>query len=124
MAHEQHTSCIEACYACADACDHCAMACLAEAEPQHYARCIALNMDCAQACRTAAAFMARASAYDGAACAFCAMMCDACAEECERHRADHCLECARACRRCARECQQMTEFIPRATDVTGAHARH
>lgn len=124
MAHEQHTSCIEACYACADACDRCAMACLAEPDPQQLARCVALNIDCAQACRLASAFMARASAYDGAACAFCAMMCDACAEECERHRTDACLDCARACRRCAGECQAMTEFIPRATDVTGTHAHH
>lgn len=124
MAHEQHSSCIEACHACADACDRSSIACLNEPDPQALARCAALTIDCAQACRMAAAFLARSSAYDGAACAFCAMMCDACAEECERHRLDFCLECARLCRRCARECQLMTEFIPRATEITGTHAHH
>jgi hypothetical protein len=59
MAHQQHAECIEACYACADACDHCAVACLAEDDPRIMARCIELDMDCAQVCRLAATYMAR-----------------------------------------------------------------
>lgn len=124
MSHDTHEACIEACYACADACDHCAVACLQEPEPKHLARCIALDMDCAQACRLAAGFMARGSGYDSAACAFCALVCRACAEECDGHQMDHCRACAAACRRCADACEAMSRVTPRPETAAGTHAHH
>ena len=63
MAHQQFQSCIEACNDCADACDHCAAACLQEQDVKMMARCIALDVDCAQICRLAASFMARGSQF-------------------------------------------------------------
>ena len=61
MAHNDYASCIAACNECADACDHCAAACLQEKDVSMMARCIALDMDCAQICRLAASYMARGS---------------------------------------------------------------
>jgi hypothetical protein len=109
MAHAQYATCIEACNACAAACDHCAAACLAEENPKPMARCIALDMDCAQVCRMASSYMARDSEFAAAICAMCADVCEACGAECEKHAMDHCRECAAACRRCAEECRRMAE---------------
>lgn len=108
MAHEQYQSCIEACNECADTCDHCAVACLQEQDVKMMARCIALDMDCAQICRLAASTMARGSEFASAVCQLCAEICDACGDECAKHtQMQHCQECAQACRRCADECRRM-----------------
>lgn len=125
MAHEQHRECIEACQACADACDHCATACLQEANITEMARCIALDIDCAQICRYAAGVMARGSDFAGSVCQLCADICDACAEECEQHSAGHCQRCAAACRRCAEICRQMANNAPsRRTSVSTSAPAH
>jgi hypothetical protein len=124
MQRDSHQQCIDACYTCADACDHCAIACLQEPQPKHLARCIALDMDCAQACRMAAGFMSRGSPNDSAACALCAMLCAACATECEQHQTDHCRTCAHACRRCADECSRMSHRKTRVETVAGTHVHH
>lgn len=105
--HDKFKSCIEACYACAAACDHCAAACLQEQDVEAMARCIALDMDCAQICRLAAAYMARGSEFAKAVCQLCAEVCQACGDECAKHQMAHCQECAQACYRCAEECRQM-----------------
>lgn len=107
MAHAQFQSCIDACYACAAACDHCAVSCLQEPDPKAMARCIALDIDCAEICRLAAGYMARGSEMATAICQACAEVCDACADECAQHQMGHCQECAQACRRCADECRRM-----------------
>ena len=124
MAHAQYATCIEACNACADACDHCATACLREPNPKPMARCIALDIDCAAACRLAAAYMARGSELAGEICAFCADICEACGAECEKHSMEHCRVCAEACRRCAEECRRMAEKAPAKNSRTGAGMRH
>jgi len=107
MSHHQNQHCIDACEACAAACDHCSTACLKEAEVARLARCIELDIQCAQFCRLAAGAMARGSEFVGAICQLCAEICDACGEECVQHEMDHCQECARACRDCAQACRQM-----------------
>lgn len=107
MAHEKYQSCIDACYECAAACDHCATACLNEDDVKAMARCVALDIDCAQACRTAAASMARDSEFAQQICKLCADICEACGKECAQHKYDHCQECARACETCAEECRKM-----------------
>jgi len=124
MAHQQFASCIEACNTCADACDHCAVACLQEAEPKPMARCIALDIDCAQICRMASAYMARGSEQAAALCGLCADICDACGEECEKHSMEHCTQCAKACRSCAEECRRMAQQMPQRTTSTSAHPAH
>lgn len=100
-------SCIDACNACADACDFCSAACLKEDDVKAMARCIALDMDCAQICRVAASLMARGSDQAQAFCRLCADICNACADECGQHQMDHCQKCAEACRACAAECERM-----------------
>ena len=77
MPHDQMKSCIDACYACATACDHCAAACLRESDVKMLARCIQLDIDCAEMCRLAAGYMGRGSELAAAAC-------ESCAEECRR----------------------------------------
>lgn len=107
MSHQKFKSCIDACYACAAACDHCATACLQEQDVKMMARCIALDMDCADVCRMAAAYMARGSELAKAICQLCAEVCQACGDECAKHQMGHCQECAQACHRCADECRRM-----------------
>lgn len=109
MAQDPFKACIEACYACAAACDNCSTACLQEDDVKMMARCIALDMDCAEICRTAAAFMGRGSGSAVAVCRLCADICTACANECGRHDMDHCQACAAACRHCAQACRLMVD---------------
>ena len=107
MAHEHFKSCIDACNQCALDCDHCAAACLKDQDVASMARCIQLDVDCAEICRLAVAYMARGSEFAADICEVCATVSDACAQECARHQAEHCQECAKACRRCAQECRQI-----------------
>lgn len=120
MTHQSMQTCIDACNDCAVACDHCASACLQEQDVRSLARCIALDIDCAEICRTAAGFMSRGSELASTICGLCADVCDICAEECERHPMDHCRECAAACRKCADECRRMATKTPGATRGKGA----
>ncbi|MEC4721735.1 four-helix bundle copper-binding protein [Noviherbaspirillum sp. CPCC 100848] len=108
MASEQFQSCIEACYACAATCDNCAASCLQEEDVKMMARCIALDIDCAQICRLAAAYMARGSEMSTSLCQLCAEVCEACGNECAKHQMGHCQACAQACLRCAEECRRMS----------------
>jgi hypothetical protein len=124
MSHQDHRACIDTCDTCAEACDHCAIACLNEADPAPMVRCIALDIDCAQACRLAAGYMARGSALDAAACNFCAAVCRACGEECKTHPMEHCQNCAAACARCAEECERMAGSPQPAQTAAGSHGAH
>ena len=104
----KYGSCIEACNACALACNHCAASCLKEPDVQMMAKCIALDLDCAQLCAVASAFMARDSQHAKAVCALCAEVCQACGDECgKHHHMAHCQACAQACLACASACRQM-----------------
>jgi hypothetical protein len=107
MHQDKYATCIEACNACAVACHSCAAACLSEPDVKMMARCIALDLDCAQVCQLAAALMAGGSDFAPQLCGLCAEVCEACAAECGGHDVDHCQQCAEACRRCAAECRQM-----------------
>lgn len=107
MSHENYKTCIDACYACAAACDHCAVSCLQEQDVKKMARCIQLDIDCAEICRLAAGYMARGSEFAKQFCSLCADICKACGDECAKHEPKHCQECAEACRLCAEECRKM-----------------
>src|SRR3546814_6110182 len=89
MPHEKFQSCIDACYACATDCDHCAVSCLGEQDVKAMARCIKLDMDCAQLCRLAASYMARGREFAQALCRLCADVCQACGDECATLQMDH-----------------------------------
>ncbi len=112
MSHEKYQSCIQACNDCATECEHCSTACLHEEDVKMMAVCIEFDRYCADACRMAAAFMARADEntlslvqkFYGT----CADFCNACGTECEKHsHMEHCKRCAEACRKCADECRKM-----------------
>lgn len=107
MANPVEEACLRACNECAAACLQCAMACLAEADPKPMARCIALDLECADICRLAAASMARGGEHMQAICALCANACRGCDAECSKHSMDHCKRCAEACERCAEACLAM-----------------
>jgi hypothetical protein len=120
MAREQFQDCIDACNAAAEACNACAVACLFQPNREDLARCVQLDMDCAEICRLAAAYTARDSELIGQIAWLTAEVCDTCADECERHSFDACRACARACRECAAECRNMlvmvkTSRVPRTT---------
>lgn len=109
MAHEKNQSLMQALNDCAAECNHCATACLDEQNVKMLAKCIKLDVDCAQICSLTAAFVARDSAHAMHLMKECAEICDACAAECEKHAAhhDHCKRCAEACRACAEACRSM-----------------
>lgn len=111
MPQTQMASSIAACHACALACDRCADACLHEANVNAMAECIALDIDCADICRVAAAYMGRNSPLAAAVCDTCAEVCEHCQEICGRYQMDHCKACAEACRVCATECRAMAANV-------------
>lgn len=124
MEATRYDACIDACNACAIACDRCLSECLRDTHLPSMARCIALDADCAGACRLAAGFMARGSELAPYLCKFCEEICEACGEECARHAQAHCQDCARACQACATECRRMAVKLPGATATARPGAAH
>jgi hypothetical protein len=107
MAHEKNQSLMEALSNCAAGCNHCATACLDEQDVKMLARCIKLDIDCADICLLTASFVGRDSEHANHLLKECAEICEACAEECEKHsHMEHCRKCAEACRHCAEACLQ------------------
>ena len=100
---------------CVDHCNHCATTCTAtvahclekggkHADSQH----IALMLDCAAICATAAESMARGSSVHGQICGVCADICRQCETDCRSFGDDPVMqECADICRQCAESCKQM-----------------
>ena len=72
---EQYQTCIDACIACAQACEHCASACLQEEHVDKMRRCIQTDIDCAQICWLAAAYMSRGSEFVEKASVPCVRRC-------------------------------------------------
>lgn len=110
MAHENNRELLDALNRCAEECNHCATACLDEQDVKMLSRCIKLDIDCADICQLAAAYVARGSEHVQHLLKECADICEACAAECEKHAAhgmEHCRTCAEACRRCAEACTNM-----------------
>ena len=107
MLNEIEEACLRTCNDCATECLKCAAACLHEADSKPMARCIALDLECADLCQLAAASIARGGEHMHAICALCAQACRSCATECDKHDMDHCKRCAEACERCADACLAM-----------------
>lgn len=119
--------CIEECVACAQSCTACADACTGEADPKTLARCIRLNLDCADVCATTGRMLSRQQQPDTELIRqqveLCALACRICADECARHASmhEHCRVCMEACRRCESACKALgTSTAPRAQQT----ARH
>lgn len=103
--------CLDACFECTQSCTSCADACLSEPDVPSLARCITLNLDCADICDATGRTLLRQTQGDAqllrAQVEACAEACRVCAEECERHAAmgmEHCRLCAESCRACAEAC--------------------
>jgi hypothetical protein len=105
MSHEQNQGLIDALTKCAAECCHCAIACLEEQDVKTLARCIKLDIDCAEICKLAISYVARGSEHAQHILDECAEICEACADECEKHsHMEHCRRCAEVCRSCAEQC--------------------
>ncbi len=95
---------------CANTCTQCADACLAEGDPA-LAKCIRLNLDCADICNITGRIATRRTGSDEEMIRrmlhSCAAACRLCADECEKHAKmhEHCRICAESCRRCMSACE-------------------
>lgn len=107
MLNQSENECLIECNACAAACLQCASDCIGEEDPKSMARCIKLDLECADICRLAAASIARGDDNMKAVCSLCADACETCGTECAKHPMDHCQRCAEACKRCAAACRNM-----------------
>lgn len=98
---------------CSAICTGCADACLSEDNVADLARCIRLDLDCADVSTAMASQAMRepqgTSERFVTLLQLCADTCDACAAECEKHqdRHEHCAICARSCRKCADACRDV-----------------
>ena len=106
MSHEQNQRLIAVLSNCVLKCNHCTTACLDEQEVKMLARCIKLDIDCADICQLTISLIARGSEHGYHLLQECAGICNACAEECDKHKhMEHCKRCAEACRDCADACK-------------------
>ena len=102
---------------CGEACTECAAACLREGDIAALARCIRLDMDCADVCTATARVLSRHTEDDAgltrAMLEACITACRACAEECAKHadHHEHCRICADACTRCERACGELLASV-------------
>jgi len=100
--------CINDCLSCHGVCLETLTYCAQKGGKHAAAEHLALLLDCAEACQTAANFMCRGSQLHGRYCGVCAEVGRRCAESCERFGEDAPMKaCADACRRCAESCQRM-----------------
>ena len=109
MSHEHHHQLIATLHNCASECNHCATACLNEQDVKMFAKCIKLDIDCAEICNLTASLLARGSEHGDHLKQECQEICDACAEECEKHAQmgmEHCRKCAEVCRASADACRR------------------
>ena len=91
----------------ASSCATCADACLHGDHVEHMVRCIDLDNQCAEICRTTADVLSRPGPNGDsweAVVRACIAVCRECAQECAQHEHDHCQMCARDCTACADAC--------------------
>jgi len=112
MAHRQISGemreCVTNCQDCGALCLETISHCLELGGRHAEARHIKTLAQCAEICRTSAAFMLLGSDTHSRTCALCAEICRACAESCEQFGDDPLMKrCAGLCRRCAESCDRM-----------------
>jgi hypothetical protein len=120
-ASKEMQACIEACLDCYRHCQNTALThCLSmggqHVEPNHFR----LMMDCAEACRAAAALLINDSPYHAETCGICARICRDCAASC-REIGDM-DDCTRACEECADACEAMAAMTGTRESSTGARS--
>lgn len=107
--------CIDECTDCGLTCTICAQDCLQEPHVADLARCIALNTQCAEACRATAGMLVHAQVEASQVrrqVELCAAICRACAQECGRMQdMEHCRICAESCTRCADQCERVVGIV-------------
>ncbi|MHB8761963.1 MAG: four-helix bundle copper-binding protein [Coriobacteriia bacterium] len=101
---------------CEVTCTLCADACLSEPHVQMLAKCIALNLECADTCAATARTLSRFGFAEPSVTRLqveaCREACGACARECDRHQdMEHCQLCAEMCRRCEQACSRALESM-------------
>lgn len=105
---------IDAIVDCGNTCTQCADACLSEAAlSPELAKCVRLNLDCADVCEATSRVISRQTEYDAEVSRLllqaCAATCRSCGDECEGHaeHMEHCRICAESCRRCEDACREL-----------------
>ncbi|MDP2342701.1 MAG: four-helix bundle copper-binding protein [Deltaproteobacteria bacterium] len=98
-------TCLLNCTACVSACEKTIAYCLqkggAHVAPAH----MSLLLDCADICKTSAAFLARGSELHVKTCEVCAEVCQRCADSCSEMGDDAQMKaCAAACLACVASC--------------------
>jgi hypothetical protein len=102
---------------CANTCTQCADACLSESNVTELAKCIRLDLDCADVCGATSRILSRQTEYDAnvtrAVLEACIAVCRSCADECEGHaeHMEHCRICAAQCRRCEEACRSLLDVM-------------
>ena len=103
-------TCTDDCTACGNSCLNTMSYCLhmggRHADPSH----LTLLANCAEICRTSAAFMLTCSEFSNETCDVCASVCEACAVSCEAFRDEQMASCAELCRTCAESCTEMASM--------------
>jgi hypothetical protein len=100
--------CIDDCHHCAATCQTTLAHCLEMGGKHADAQHIALMLDCAAMCETAAASMSRNSSVHSTICGACAEICRQCETDCRTFRDDPAMkDCADMCARCAESCEKM-----------------
>lgn len=98
---------------CANTCTQCADACMSEEDLSRLAKCIRLNMDCADVCAATSRVVSRQTEYDANVTRplleACAAACKSCGDECAQHapHMGHCKVCAESCRQCEAACREL-----------------
>jgi hypothetical protein len=87
--------------------------CLSEQDVSPLAKCIRVNLDCADICTATSRVASRQTEYDAgvtrAQLEACAVACESCGVECQRHdhHMAHCKVCAESCQRCGQACREL-----------------
>ncbi len=109
--HKEHEKIILELNACINECNHCFNECLNEKDVKMLAKCIQLNLECADFCQLSSTLIARNSEQAHEMLLLCAKVCERCADECVKHQNDHCKHCAEVCRKCAETCNEHLAVI-------------
>ena len=108
---------IDSCLECVQACTACADACLGEGNVEMLARCIRLDLDCADICDATAKVLSRQVAFEPklaqSVVDACARAVKLCGDECEQHAEhhEHCRACMESCRRCEEACNRVLQSL-------------
>ena len=108
---------IDSCLECVQVCTACADACFGEGNVEMLARCIRLDLDCADVCGATVKVLSRQVAFEPKMAQpmveACARAVKLCGDECEQHAEhhEHCRVCMESCRRCEEACNWVLQSL-------------